>query len=437
MSHSLSNHCRVPYPSPRPRSGFRFSNAALIGLGPLLVGLVLQLVLVPPAIAQDNTRRVINLFHGDKIRLTGVELSSGTFAVGAPQTLVYNQGTLVCLVVQNANLVWYDYSLGKAERSLAPSESELAPLTALSAIMTKVLPVPATPVDNSAQFMTQQVLKFMEDAPRDSSRIAWLIEYAAGKLRVFGDTVLQVEEVRRSSESPETAQFASGAPQSTGYVWARNRISELLPDPRVARLRDDLNKWYEGAKGGRDAQLTKANGYLTAAGARTPQGEDFARWSDIVLDALKAYGLTMADRADRFKKEFSSPDTWEGCARLGGDELSLAIGVKRKFDGPAKRAVADTFHVIAVTPRYAWKRIDIVTGIGIVVTPGTHSFAIRGSKVEDDGTETLVRPMISVSVPFGAFGSRDQNAWSIILGASAFDFAGQEKGGNILGHAGV
>jgi hypothetical protein len=89
-------------------------------------------------VAQENKVRNVELHHGSSVELLQVSLGSGAVQQAVPQALVYEQGTKVCLRIGNANPVWFNYSLGKAERSLEPTDAELAPLSDVAKALAKL-----------------------------------------------------------------------------------------------------------------------------------------------------------------------------------------------------------------------------------------------------------------------------------------------------------
>jgi hypothetical protein len=384
-------------------------------------------VCVGTAAAQANTQREVRVYHGQRVLVTRVQLGSGNYELGVPQHLVFDQGTSVCVVVYNANPVWYDYSLGTLERPLGATETDLAPLTDLAKLLASRFTSTRSLGAVQSAIERERVLDL---AREKSPNLAWLITYAGKQIHDFRDTLRRAEDVRNSSEYPEPAPDTQmgNANDEVGFTWAKREIQRLLPDGRINGLIEEVASWYATAKAGRD---------IVVADTTKPDSE-FLMWTEITLDALRAYGEEMANRAIRIAKEFGGDGSWQDCATVGQNALVLRLTITRRVasDAPAKRLIVDSMPLVTVTPRYLWKSVEIVTGLGIVVTPGTHAFTLRSGVIADDGAETLVRPMINVTVPFHPFGERGQNALAMVAGASAFSLGGQESGG-VLGHFGI
>jgi hypothetical protein len=372
-------------------------------------------------VAQENKVRNVELHHGSSVELLQVSLGSGAVQQAVPQALVYEQGTKVCLRIGNANPVWFNYSLGKAERSLEPTDAELAPLSDVAKALAKLGIDKADPRAGASAAARQQV-------PAD-----WLHIYAS-QLYYLRETVAQAQAVRAKSESPERspklATDGVGGSEAVGYRWAKQVLDSLLSPVRRETWEKSLETWRTQARAGRDKERASGG----PAGGR---GGDSSA-TELAIDALDDFGKNLLARAQSIAAEFAGDGVWSDCATLGKDELTLRLTVTRKTDGdPKYRALPTGADIITVTPRYAWKTVDVVSGLGIVVTPGGRAFAVRNDVVRDDGSETLIRPMVAVTVPFHSFGGRGQNTWVAVIGASALDLQGKPNAGNVLGQLGL
>jgi hypothetical protein len=387
----------------------------------LLVGTALLLG-SPGVVAQENTVRNVELHHGSSVELLQVTLGSGAVQQAVPQALVYEQGTRVCLRIGNANPVWFNYSLGKAERSLEPTDAELAPLSDVAkALAKRGIDKPDPGAGVSAAVAPQQ------------RTAEWLLTYAS-HLYYLRDTVAQAQAARAQSESPErspkSAPDGPGGSEKVGYRWAKQVLDSLLSPVRRETWKKRLETWRTQARAGWDKERT--------SGGRAGGGADDSSAAVLAIEALDDFGKTLLARAQSIAAEFAGDGVWSDCATLGKDELTLRLTVTRKADGdPKYRALPTAADIITVTPRYAWKTVDVVSGLGIVVIPGGRAFAVRNDVVRDDGSETLIRPMVAVTVPFHSFGGRGQNAWVAVIGASALDLQGKPNAGNVLGQLGL
>jgi hypothetical protein len=390
-----------------------------------------------PAVDPAHTA-VVYLWHGDNVVITKELFGDQTVIPKSGQQIVLDEGTQVCLSVENANPVWYKYSLSKVERSLVPDESELAPLNDLTALLKQMVPL-TEENQNFIAALESRASAEAADEKREDPDLAWLIEYTSERLQPFRELLRKVEDARTKSELPERSPTTSGpaAGQEVGYVWAQGYIKELLGE-RTKGLEKEMQGWYDQARKGRDAQINQKNGFVDAKGNQKEDGRKFVRWTGLTLEALKAYGTELSTRATRIEKEFQADGVWSDCAPLGDKELSLRLSVKRTAAGTAKRDELENVPLVTVLPRYKWKAIDLVTGLGVVVTPGARTFEVRNGVVAEDPGETLIRPMASVAVPFFPFGDRGQNAWVAVVGASTLDLLGDNtKTGKVLAHAGL
>jgi hypothetical protein len=369
---------------------------------------------------QSPAKFVVRVYHGLTLQAISYQVASGNRLAEPPQPWVMKQGSQVCLQVVNAHSLKYTYAVGQILDTTPPPDLKLPELAGTIASAFGGSAVKAMSLRGAGRSRAPRVSS--ESLPPTPS-IAWLETYAK-KVQDLSNKLDEVKDLAKNSDNPEDLAHAEELVSQRGLRWAKQQIGAVPTgkgDLGSPTLEQTLSGWESDAR--RDADAAR-----DAAKLEGTSKTDWDNWTDEVITSLAA--AASATRADwitiRDAYAKASP-TWMRCVTLGSHPIQVTLSVKASATGTV-RATGTSLLSINVDPYYEWKRLEAAPLAFAVYAPGAETLTLVDGRVGRKDASLRVRAGTVLLTNLSAFGAREEQSISLVLGVGLLDASSTTAG---------